>query len=241
MSIKLSILILTQPSRAQFLERLLAVLAPQIQQHSDIEVATRIFDPKMQIGENRQEMVDRANGEYVCFIDDDDLVPANYISRIYPLLDGVDYIGFRLQYYVDGAKQAPTFHSLRYSTWNADQEGYYRDLSHVNPIRRELSLLSRYEGGNGEDSRWGDRLRALGVVKTEHFIDEVMYLYLFRSDKTDAAPIRGTGSTGASPRMPVRSSEVAQPKNYPPCVNCQNPSTTITSNGFHCNQCGHDY
>lgn len=182
---KWELLILTQHSRKPFLVRLQAVLKPQLEEFPDVKVTVRNFDDKLDLGTNRQIMREQSQGEYSSFLDDDDLVPANFISTIYPLLDGVDYVGFRLQMYSDGEKQKPTFHTLRYKEWNADQDGFYRDISHLNPIRRELALAATMSGGHGEDARWSDRLRELSIVKTEHFIDQVMYFYYWRSNKND--------------------------------------------------------
>ena len=182
---KWSILILTQPSRKDFLVRLLAMLEPQVQKEQSVEIVIRMCDPALALGENRQKMIEGAAGEYVCFVDDDDLVAPDYVGKILPLLDGVDYIGFRLSLYSDGKPQLPTFHSLKYPKWFADLTGLYRDISHVNPIRRELALAVPMSGARGEDARWSDAMRAKAIVRTEHFIDEVMYHYYYRSSKTD--------------------------------------------------------
>lgn len=234
---KWSIMILTQPNRERYLARLLAVLKPQIETHPDIEIVTRSFDEKLDLGTNRQCMIENANGQYVNFIDDDDLVPADYVSTIYPLLDGVDYIGFQLQFYIDGVKQKPTFHSLRYKEWNSDQDGFYRDLSHVNPIRRELAILAPLSGGFGEDSRWSDALRAKGVVKTEHYVDSVMYLYYWRSDK-ESAPSTHPGSSRTTSNQPQRYSE---PLLQAKCPNCNSQACAMAGGMRHCNQCGHSF
>ena len=117
------------------------------------------------------------------FIDDDDLVPEDYVATILPLLDGVDYIGHRIQFYLDGALDRPIFHSLKYHGWTTVGGVHYRDISHVNPMRRELALAVPMEGGVAEDFRWAANLRATGLVKTEHYIDRAMYLYYFRTNK----------------------------------------------------------
>jgi hypothetical protein len=225
--IKWSILILTQPSRETFLKRLLHVLEPQVEGRYDVEIVTRLFDKGMDIGANRQRMIEEARGEYISFVDDDDLVPPNHVATIYPLLDGVDYIGFRLQLFLDDRKQKPTFHSLRYDGWNADSEGWYRDLSYMNPIRRKLALAVKIEGPAGEDSRWAERLRELKIVKTEHFIDEVMYFYYFRSQKPElTAPVQ----TQSDPRpTAIRHT----------CTECGNTSNGMAGGMRQCNQCGH--
>jgi hypothetical protein len=131
-------------------------------------------------------MLEKSVGEYVCFVDDDDLVADDYVSTILPLLDR-DYVGFKVQLYNDGVPDLPTYHSLVYEHWFQNNHGYYRHISHLNPIRRELALLVPMEGEVGEDHRWADRLYATGKVKTEHFIDRVMYHYYSRSVKNDAA------------------------------------------------------
>lgn len=186
---KWSILILTQPSRKLFLARLMDVLRPQLENilgwARDVEVVAKEFDKRYSLGYNRQLMIDAARGEYVCFVDDDDLVAEDYVSRILPLLDGADYIGFQLQCYMDGAPFSRTYHSLKYDRWWNDEKGYYRDISHVNPIRRELALKAWMSGGHGEDSRWATDLRKLGVVKTENYVDDIMYHYLVRRVKND--------------------------------------------------------
>jgi len=229
--IKWNILILSQPDRARFLARLLAVLKPQIEEHPDIEVITRMFDSSLDLGANRQAMLNVASGTYVCFVDDDDLIPASYISTIYPLLDGVDYIGFQLQYFADGVKQNPTYHSLRYKDWNADRNGAYRDISHVNPIRRELALLVPMSGGFGEDERWARALRKKNVVKTEHYVNSVMYYYYFRSDKRSMNP---AAQVTNRPQLETPSVRV-------PCPSCGSTATGIAGGMRRCNQCQYSW
>jgi hypothetical protein len=180
------ILILTQPSRATFLARLLAVLEPQCQNEPEARYWFRLFQPSLSIGANRQAMVNQSEAEYVSFIDDDDLVPTDYVSTILPLLDGVDMVGFNVECFTDGKLIAVAKHSLQFGGWWQDGTGLFRDLSYMTPMRRELVKLAEIEGGFGEDRRWADRLRKTGAVKTEHYIDRAMYLYLFRTAKADA-------------------------------------------------------
>jgi glycosyltransferase involved in cell wall biosynthesis len=226
MTPKWEILILTMPGRERFLARLLACLKPQLEQVSDVTVTIRVSDKNFDLGTNRRLMLEAATGEYVNFVDDDDLVPAHYIATIHPLLDGVDYIGHRLQYFVDGAPQKPTIHSLRYKTWNADDQAFYRDISHVNPIRRELALRGTMSGGIGEDERWGTSLREKGLPQTEHFVDEVMYLYYWRSNKE------------LDPFEPGQVLLPVEDKPRPQCPICRSTATSLAGGMRRCNQCG---
>ncbi|MBF4194663.1 glycosyltransferase [Mycolicibacterium phlei] len=172
---KWTIAICTVYVRKGLLRRLLDRLEPQI---GDRDIEILIADQEdWPLAEKRQWCLDNAKGEYFNFIDDDDLVAENYVEAIYPLLDGVDYIGFRLQYYHDGEPWKPTFHSLRYGVHAiyADSEGFYRGVSHLNPIRTEIARQGRYYGGYGEDNRWCAQVNPV----TEHYIDQVMYHYYF--------------------------------------------------------------
>ncbi len=172
---KWTIAILTVRQRQGFLRRLLDRLRPQI---GDRDIEILIADQEdWGVGTKRQWCLDRAAGEYFCFIDDDDLVAENYVDAIYPLLDGVDYIGFQVQFYYDGTPWKPTYHSLEYGihTIEADNKGFYRGVSHLNPIRTVIARKGLYDNGFGEDNRWCEQVNP----ETEHYIDAVMYHYYF--------------------------------------------------------------
>ena len=170
---KWTIAILTIPERAEKYLRLKGVIERQIGGR-DIEVLTASQD--WSVGRKRQWCLDNAAGEYICFVDDDDMVASDYVDSIYPLLDGVDYIGFRMQLYIDGAKQAPTYHSLRYDRWFNDYDGYYRNVSHLNPMKIDIARQARFgDTSYGEDREWAANVHP----ETEHYIDEPMYFYFF--------------------------------------------------------------
>lgn len=178
---KWSILISTMPHRAKLLKRLLDVLLPQLR--PDMEVLAYCNRGEKTLGEYRETLTKEAMGEYVSCIDDDDLIPEDYVSTIYPLLDGVDYIGFKVKFTKNGVEQKPVIHSLEYNGWSDDENGYYRNISHLNPIKRELALKADFlhTKENGEDHYWA--VRVAPHVRTQHFIDREMYYYL-HTDKS---------------------------------------------------------
>lgn len=235
-----SILVLTQPSRAEFLQRLMACLKPQIDAHLEVELFIRYFDNALSLGDNRQRMAEAAEGEYQCIVDDDDLVAPDYVARILPLLDGVDQISFRLQQFTNGARHIPTYISLRHGRWYNTDTAEYRDIMQVCPLRRELSLAVPREGGPGEDARWAAHLRNMGIVKTEHVIDEVMYFYYLRTGKTDSP-----GTIGAPPWIPYnqRRPEPAMRQPGVPirashcCPRCGSSCVVPSNAQLICNQC----
>lgn len=181
------ILCLTQSSRHNmFME-----LAHEFQKQGggyDIGLLSKEFDPKLDLGQNRNELRGHATAEYISYFDDDDFPSANYISRIRPLLDGIDYVGHKVQIYcshMQYCEYGNTDHSLDYKGWTRHGMNFLRDISHINPIRRELAIQSDFVGGYGEDERWARALREKGIVKTQHYIPEVMYHYIWRAVKDD--------------------------------------------------------
>jgi len=174
--VKWNIAILTIPERKAQLSTLLQILDHQRQDFDDIEVI--LADQPGGIGEKRQWCLDKAQGEYFNFIDDDDMVAHNYISAIYPLLDGVDYVGFRLQHFLNGIRSRPTFHSLEHTRWWEDADGYYRNVTHLNPIKTEIARQGRFDKDYAEDLAWSEMV----FPKTQHYIDRPMYFYFDRPE-----------------------------------------------------------
>lgn len=175
---KLTLMVLTQPTRGMFLDRLIRELGPQLYNYQGIvSLDIKMCDPSIGVGENRQLLREQAEGQYSCFVDDDDLLADDYLDRVVPLLDGVDYIGFYLQRFDDFVPTIRVKHSLT--------EG---NISHINPILTEKALTVPMSGGFGEDRRWWNPIKESGIVQTENFIDGTMYFYYYRSNKTDGVP-----------------------------------------------------
>lgn len=184
---KFDILVLSNPNRFQFLSQLRSVLEPQCF-GKDARMTVRIFDSSLSLGANREAMRQASEGEYIAFVDDDDLVASDYVDRILEALEtNPDYVGFKVKMLIQGRQGPMAIHSLRFGKWSSNY-GWKknpdllleRDISHLNPIRRDLALAIPMEGERGEDDRWAKAMSALGIVKTESFIDAVMYHYLWR-------------------------------------------------------------
>lgn len=151
--------------------------------HGAVQVTAYWNNGREPLGSYRQQLVEWSQGEYVSFVDDDDELPDYHVRRVVEALESrPDYVGWRIQAYVDDLKLKPTFHSLRYSEWSEDLNGYYRDVSHLNPVRRELALLADFRRGDPpEDVSWASQLRPYLRGKREEYVDDVMYVYRARS------------------------------------------------------------
>lgn len=174
-----TILVATLGRRQQSLSHLFDGLMPQVDQMAgQVTVEALWNNGERSPGLVRQDLLDHSAAEYVCFVDDDDVVASNYVEAIYPLLDGVDYVGFKVDVVPLGHADThvTATHSLKYGKWYEDETGLYRDTSHLNPVRRELATRVRFgDEYFREDYHWAQELR--DHVRTENYLDEVMYFY----------------------------------------------------------------
>lgn len=176
--IKWSILIPTLPSRRELRRRLLIILEPQLEKYDDIELLILEDNAKRDYGAKLQSMIDIANGEYISFIDDDDLVSENYVDTIYSQLNGVDCIGFKGIVSVNDGPIMPVFYSKKNLQPVNQEDGYYRFIQQVNPVKLEIVKQIPYEGHFGADTLWSEKLQKSGLLKTEYFIDDILYKYI---------------------------------------------------------------
>jgi hypothetical protein len=178
---------------------MLEVLLRELQRQLVPGVGVRVCRDNLEasVGEKRQRLVESSQADYVSFVDDDDMVSMDYVAKILDALrERPDYIGFRVYYTEGGSLGLPAYHSLVHGDWFETDQGLYRDISHLNPIRRELALKARFDGGRGEDVRWASDLRKLGCIRSEIWVDGEVYWYRHYHD-------RGFTVSSTQPPMPL--------------------------------------
>lgn len=171
----LSVLICSLHNRKASLDKLLERLIPQMNAFTEVIIAAD--NGEISIGAKRNKLLDSANGEYICYIDDDDLVSENYISRILKALEAKpDCVGIEGMITVGGKNPKKFLHSIRYQVWEEKDGVYLRYPNHLNPIKKLLALQARFTQKNhGEDADYSDRVKPL--LKTEVYLDEPIYFY----------------------------------------------------------------
>lgn len=176
--IKWSILMPTMPSRRSLRRRILMLLEPQLEKYDDIELLIFEDNCKRNYGSKLQTMVNMAQGEYLNFIDDDDMVSEKYIDTLYPLLDGVDCVGFTGHISINDDKTLPVHYNLKYKTPENRSDGYFRYIQHLNPIRSELVRQIPYDGHFAADTSWSSKAQEMNLLETQNTADGVLYYYL---------------------------------------------------------------
>lgn len=181
MSILWTIGILHLPKRKQSYDALIVELNKQITASNAediVEIVTETDEGNLSVGAKRNKVLDRANGEYVCFIDDDDMVTPIYVSKILNALktkpDVVELVGFLPHH------NLPFIHNLKCGGHFRKDGIQFRTPNHLNTIKTEIAKKIRYvEISHGEDQEYSHRLWQSGLMKTEELINERMYIYQF--------------------------------------------------------------
>lgn len=189
---KLSILILTMRERKESLKKLKRILDPQVKPRwKDVEVLIRLDDKdaRSTVGSKRNALLAEAQGDYVCFIDDDDEVSNTYVRDI---LDAVktnpDCCSLKGVMTWDGKNPEIFEHSIKYKAYktNTNNEAirYERYPNHLNVIKRSIAIKYKFPLTNhGEDTDFATQIFNSGDIKTEVEIKTILYHYLFKSDK----------------------------------------------------------
>ena len=174
---RLSILICSLVNRHRELKLLLETLHKQVSSVEGVEVLVDVDDGCLKVGEKRNKLLDLAQGEYVCFVDDDDIVPEYYVLKIIAAIaTKPDAVGFMGEIEFKNGKKFP----VEYRHGNEDSfdgHTYYRGVWHLQPVKRTIALQAKFPAkvNRGEDKCFADQVKPL--IETAIFIPETMYYY----------------------------------------------------------------
>ena len=182
----LSVLICSLHRRADQLQKLVGSLSRQVEAFKlaeDVQILTcvdeGVRDGGMSIGEKRNTLMESASGDYVCFVDDDDTVSANYLPLLVAACrEGPDCVGIRGEVYWMGEMR--TFeHSIVHKTFTSRNGVFLRPPNHINPVKREIASKFPFPSKSfGEDVCYALDMAKAGVLKTEVVVPDCIYTYI---------------------------------------------------------------
>lgn len=179
---KLSILICSLHHRADLLKTLLDDLTRQTASLTrEVEVLCETDDGTATVGAKRNRLLDRAKGDYVVFVDDDDRVSPWYVNGVLTALDtrpdAVAMPGRIIQ--PDGSVR-PMRCSAEHTHWGKKPMPTtykLRPVNHLNPVRRDIATRVRFaDMSAGEDADYADQLKKL-IVREAEPVASVWYEY----------------------------------------------------------------
>lgn len=177
----ISVLICTIPERH---EEFMTLLEDIDRYKKDVKIDIQVlFDSRkdMSIGSKRNNLLNRATGKYVSFIDDDDKITPHYFKVVEEVMNSeIDYDSIVLngRYYINGIFNKPFIHSIKYDSWFEDNNAYYRPPNHLNPIKLMIAKQIMFSDiSHGEDKNFSLRLKEKDLIKTEYVHNKTQYLY----------------------------------------------------------------
>ncbi len=183
----LSICIPSVVGREESFNSLVSEIERQIKKakaEDKVEILTDVDNKEVSIGYKRNRMYQACQGEYAVQIDDDDRVASNYVSSVLDALkSSPDCVGYLEECKINGQIMFSSF-SLSHLKWRSlhkpDAMGcvFHRTPFTKTPIKTDICRKVGVKDMRwGEDHEFAKRVRR--HIKTEEFINEVMYYYTF--------------------------------------------------------------
>ena len=185
MNYKLSILICSLPNRLNTLQNLYLEINRQSMRES-VQVLYLGDNKSMTVGEKRNKLLSIADGRYITFIDDDDMIKPDYIKRILDAMnDNPEVITIQVKKFFNGEKDRPQRFSKSYGRSHREPDKSFTNMlpNHLCVWRKDVIKESFPPKSLGEDHIWAD-------LMTKHYnheinINEILYTYQFDKSKTE--------------------------------------------------------
>jgi len=201
--LKLSILICSLHERKESLERLIELLKEQhpgrwgdnLETYKvyslrrlvckGVEIIVCTDSGEMIVGEKRNLLKKYANGEYLCYFDDDDTPSEDYLAEILKAIEKKpDVVCFNAHQYENGEKMFFVNFGKHTTDKNDNKKMIaYRMANHLCVWKRDLAKRTDFPRISfGEDGAWARKMRR--YIRTIVKIEKVLYHYWFSHEGT---------------------------------------------------------
>ena len=171
------------PSSGNRIEKYCITLIKELERqigNLDIELLVFYDNLNRTIGGKRNSLMHIARGDFISFIDDDDLISPNYISSIYEEIEkdrNLDLVTFDMKLRVLGSDPVICKHDPNVPPPGYMENGVWHGIpSHIMVWRCELVRSAAFPNKNfGEDYEWMTTVSS--YVKNHKNIDKILYSY----------------------------------------------------------------
>jgi glycosyltransferase involved in cell wall biosynthesis len=172
---RLSILTVSLKEREGLLKNLARVL--KMQSTNDVEFLAYVDNREKSIGYKRNQLLDSAKGDYIVFVDDDDMISPYYTQYI---LEGIktnpDCCGIEGIITMENTPPRKFIHTVKCKKWYTENDIYYRCPNHLNPVKKEIALDTKFlEISDQEDLIYSNMLKP--KLSNEVYINRPIYYY----------------------------------------------------------------
>jgi glycosyltransferase involved in cell wall biosynthesis len=156
----------------------------------EVEILYLGDNKSMSVGEKRNALLSIAKGDYVVYVDDDDIVSDNYVQKLLEAIEeGNDCITFGVMCSVNGGELKRVRYSIDYKKDFNTKTEYHRLPNHIMCVKRELVDWVRFgDKSYGEDVDYAKRLKKHLITETA--IEDILYYYYFNIKTTETDPGR---------------------------------------------------
>jgi hypothetical protein len=187
----LSILIPTLSDRKHFLDDMLKNISFQLNKleaWDKVEVLTDDRGRHVTTGVKRNSLLEKSNGKYVWFVDDDDSIYDYSIEYILKACEkNPDVIGINGIMTTDGNNQIDWEIRIGHPYKAVQRNGkeyYLRHPNHITPMKREHAIKVKFPDKTVfEDYEWAKAINDAKYLKTQEIINKPMYHYKCRTKK----------------------------------------------------------
>lgn len=191
MAIKLSILVPSVHTRRNtFLPTSLDMLYGQWEklhksERDQIEILYLVDNKTMMLGSKRNKLMEMAQGDYVAYVDDDDRVTDDYLSKLLQATQyDKDVITFQAEVTLNGGDAKICHYTSSISQDYNTQTEYYRLPNHICAFKRLIAMQFPFPDIlYGEDSGFSKEVKKR--IENEHNIPEVLYYYDYNQATTE--------------------------------------------------------
>ena len=188
-NIKLSILICSVDTeeRQIKLNKLISELHRQISKNFAEEIVEIIIDTDNMIksvGQKRNDLIEKAQGEFICFIDDDDFIDENYLSMIlYHLNTSIDILLIAIEHIENGINKPKIIPSLYIDNLNTGEAVFKTNHFHLCPHKKSIAQNVLFECVNfAEDMMYSQKM--VKHINNSYLISQPIYIYFDNLEKS---------------------------------------------------------
>lgn len=189
MEIKLSILICSVDieERQIKLKKLISELNRQISKNYAEEIIEIIVDTdnmNKSVGQKRNDLIQKSQGEFICFIDDDDFISENYLSSIlHHLNSGIDILLIGIEHIVNGVNQTKILPSLYIDNLNTGEAVLKTNHFHLCPHKKSIAERVLFDCINfAEDMIYSQKM--VKYINNSYVLSTPLYIYFDNLEKS---------------------------------------------------------
>ena len=169
------------------LKKLVSELHRQISKNYAEEIVEILVDSDnmtKSVGQKRNDLISKAKGHFVCFIDDDDFITENYLSTILHHLNiGIDILLIGISHIENGINKTKILPSLFIDNLTTNEVVFKTNHFHLCPHKKSIAELISFDCVNfAEDMIYSQKM--VKHISNHAVISDPIYIYFDNLEKS---------------------------------------------------------